>query len=86
MAEPGCYIETKARRVADTEENAKICACPLCPTYDECMKGRGELLYCARASSDCEVVRKGCVCGQCTVAVRARLSLNYYCANGPADF
>jgi len=86
MTDRECALEVRDYRVPDTEENAKICACPLCPTYDECMKGRGELLYCARASSACEVTRRGCVCGQCTVAVKHALSLNYYCASGPAPY
>jgi len=50
------------------------------------MKAGGEKLYCARQTSKCNIVRRGCECGECTVAIRSRLSLNYYCQDGPARF
>jgi len=72
--------------VEDIEENFRDCYCPACPTYDQCMKDKGEKLFCARRTSACPVTRRGCECGECTVAVRCGLSLNYYCDAGPARY
>ncbi len=82
----GCAIDSRDRWVEDDERNFRECYCPGCPTHDECMKAGGEKLYCARQTSKCEIVRRGCECGECTVAIRSRLSLNYYCQDGPARF
>ena len=81
-----CAIDVKEGRVPDIEDNAKRCACPMCPTFNECMKGKEERLYCARGKSRCPFDRLGCVCGECEVALDHGLSSNYYCANGVAKF
>ena len=81
-----CPAATKEARVRDTEENAKRCFCPGCPTFDECLIEGRERLYCARGSTRCRLVRLGCVCGECDVAIENGLSSNYYCDGGPAKF
>lgn len=86
MTDRKCPVDAKLVWVDDTEDNAKRCACPSCPTYDDCMKGRNEELYCARGPSGCSFRRLGCVCGECDVAIEHGLSSNYYCDGGPAKF
>jgi hypothetical protein len=83
---PGCPAAVKEARVKDVKENAERCACPKCPTFNECMIGNGERLYCARGSTRCPLTRLGCVCGECDVAVECGLASNYYCDGGPAKF
>lgn len=70
--------------VLDNEENTERCNCPNCPSYDACMRGDEELLYCGRAMSGCEVQPKGCVCPGCPVYKDNSLSDAYYCINGKA--
>ncbi|MDW5562686.1 MAG: DUF2769 domain-containing protein [Methanomassiliicoccus sp.] len=81
-----CPMRVKGARLPDLEGNAKKCACPSCPTFNECMIGNGERLYCARGSTHCPLNRLGCVCGECDVAIEYGLSSNYYCDGGPAKF
>ncbi|MBN1325474.1 DUF2769 domain-containing protein [Candidatus Falkowbacteria bacterium] len=70
--------------VIDNEENSKLCTCPNCPSYDACMKGDQETLYCGRAMSGCEVSPKGCICQSCPVYEENGLTDSYYCINGKA--
>lgn len=86
MDDLGCVREQRSRRVPDTEENLAQCACPQCPTYDQCMLGNKERLYCSRGKTPCHLARRGCVCGECPVATRFALSANYYCGEGVAKF
>lgn len=66
-------------KVPDTKEDAGLCICPNCPTYNECMEKGGQMLYCARERSDCEVIRQGCICGQCPIASQYLLSERFFC-------
>lgn len=84
--EKACPASIKEARVRDTKENAGRCYCPECPTFNECMIGKEERLYCARGSTRCPLTRLGCICGECEVAIENGLSANYYCAGGPAKF
>lgn len=73
-------------KLDDTEENSRRCICPECPTFlaDECPKEKMEGLYCAKGRSGCDMVRKGCVCGNCSVWKESNLSKGYFCINGEA--
>jgi len=68
--------------VIDNQENSNKCICPTCPSYDDCMRGKNETLYCARGKTECEVVKKGCVCGSCPVHMENKLTKWYYCLSG----
>jgi len=68
--------------VIDNEKNANKCICPTCPSYDDCMRGKSETLYCGRTKSGCEVTKKGCVCGSCPVHMENSLTSGYYCLSG----
>ncbi|WP_019177080.1 DUF2769 domain-containing protein [Methanomassiliicoccus luminyensis] len=86
MGPPRCVREIRSKRVPDTEENFEMCYCKSCPTYDECTSRKGEKLYCSRGKSGCRLERRGCVCGECNVAIKYALSSNYYCIAGVAKF
>ncbi|HUU76378.1 MAG TPA: DUF2769 domain-containing protein [Methanoregulaceae archaeon] len=58
------------------------CTCPQCPTYDSCMKEKGELLYCSTGKSACAVTETGCICPTCPVTEMMGLSHAFYCSRG----
>lgn len=68
-------------KVEKNESNMDKCTCGNCPSYNECAKGKTELLYCAEevGKSSCEFQRKGCVCGSCPVQKDYGLNGGYYC-------
>ena len=72
-------------KVNDTQENLQKCICGQCPSYNECMKGKSEGLYCARGKSSCEFEKKGCICGACPVTSEFNLDKLYYCEIGKAE-
>ncbi|MDP2708566.1 MAG: glutamate synthase-related protein [bacterium] len=64
-------------RVADNEQNRKMCLCPKCPSFPrDCS---GEILYCAVGKSACDIGARGCVCGGCPVYHKYNLTKLYYC-------
>ncbi|MDD1653530.1 MAG: DUF2769 domain-containing protein [Methanomicrobiales archaeon] len=66
-----------------TLETARAdCICGDCPTYDPCMAGGQELLFCLTRKSACTVAKKACLCPTCPVTPRMGLSHGYYCARG----
>ncbi len=58
------------------------CICPGCPTYNDCMRGGGERLYCLNGKSGCDVVQQGCICPTCPVAAALGLTRQFYCTDG----
>ncbi len=70
--------------VEDNEANASRCLCPGCPTYDECMRGKDQHLYCSRGQTDCAPKAHGCICGECPVWDQYRLASYYFCLEGAA--
>lgn len=71
--------------VLNNDENASKCVCPKCPSFNECMKEKNEVLYCARGKTGCEVPKKGCLCGGCPVHLENGLDKWYYCLFGKAE-
>lgn len=66
-----------------TSEMRKLCICEPCPTYNECMRANGELLFCVTGKTiDCTFVRKGCICPQCPVKPLLGLKKAYFCIRG----
>jgi len=76
--------ESGEKIVPYTSENCEKCLCPTCPTFDECMRNRDERLFCSRGKSECEIERKGCLCGECPVESEYGLTGFYYCYFGAA--
>ncbi|MCX6740291.1 MAG: DUF2769 domain-containing protein [Candidatus Parcubacteria bacterium] len=68
--------------VLDNKENSVKCTCPNCPSYNECMSQKTELLYCAKEKTSCEVKSDGCVCPTCPVYAENDLNRMYYCRTG----
>jgi hypothetical protein len=71
-------------RPENTDQNAGSCLCPGCPTYNGCMKEKGQALFCSRGDTECDPSPKGCICGECPVWASYDLSDYYYCMNGAA--
>ena len=69
-------------KVPDTPENVKKCICGECPSYNQCMKGNSELLYCAKEKSACEFDKIGCMCTVCPLTLQFNLDKLYYCETG----
>ncbi len=69
----------KAGAVPYTEENQNLCICKNCPSYNLCMQSKMQILFCSHGASECGVERKGCLCGECPVTSKYRLSGLYYC-------
>jgi len=63
--------------VPHNEENKQKCVCPRCPSYPGGCKG--ELLYCAGVSSDCNIAVRGCNCPICLVYAENKLKELYFC-------
>jgi len=58
------------------------CICGKCPTYNDCMKGKKEALFCALGKSACAAVKKACLCPTCPVTPALGLKHGYYCLKG----
>lgn len=73
-------------KILNTKENFAKCVCAGCPTYqaNDCAKGKKEKLYCAVGKSNCELARKGCICGACPIWSEYKLDGGYFCLNGEA--
>lgn len=72
-------------RPDDTDINASSCVCPNCPTYDDCMRGNDERLYCSRGKTECKPASKGCICEECPVWADYDLTSLYFCLKGAAE-
>jgi len=77
--------EAKMAKVPDTQENVTKCICADCPSYNDCMRDKNEILYCAREKSACDVSRKGCLCGACPLVAEFDLDKLFYCIIGAAE-
>jgi glutamate synthase domain-containing protein 2 len=68
-------------KAEDSDENAKLCFCPNCPSYPQGC--RGEELYCARGVSHCDIHAAGCDCPQCPVYRKYKQKGLYFCDQRP---
>ncbi|OPY36672.1 MAG: hypothetical protein A4E35_01779 [Methanoregula sp. PtaU1.Bin051] len=70
-------------RAGDIDRLHELCICNSCLTYNECMREKGELLFCIRGRSpSCTFEKKGCTCPTCPVTKLAGLSRTYFCIRG----
>jgi hypothetical protein len=58
------------------------CICGRCPTYNDCMRGRKDALFCALGKSTCLASKKACLCPTCPVTPELGLKHGYYCIKG----
>jgi len=72
--------------VKNDKNNSDRCACPRCPSYNDCAKTKAETLYCAGeiGKSACGYKMNGCICGGCPVHTENKLKAGYYCIKGSA--
>ena len=63
--------------IADTEENRNKCICRDCPSYPHDCKG--EILYCGRDKSACDIKASGCNCIICSVYYENKLEGLFFC-------
>jgi len=66
--------------VPDNQENAKICLCPGCPTYQKSKLTSN--IFCARGKAKETVQSNGCLCPNCAVFKNYALDQMYYCVLG----
>lgn len=69
-------------KVENTPVNQAKCVCPSCPSYNECMSEKKEILFCAVGQAVCDFEKKGCICGTCPIKIENNLSSGYYCVSG----
>jgi glutamate synthase domain-containing protein 2 len=65
------------RKIEDSKKNQKKCACPYCPSYPHDCKG--DVLYCARGKSQCDIQPEGCICNTCPIYYEYGLKGIYFC-------
>jgi len=67
-------------------EDRKRCICGPCPSYNECMRAEGGLLFCITGKTgDCTFGMNGCSCPVCPVWKDRSLRKAYYCIHGSAE-
>ncbi|MGB7787178.1 DUF2769 domain-containing protein [Methanoregula sp.] len=67
-------------------EDRKRCICGPCPSYNECMRAEGGLLFCITGKTgDCTFGMKGCSCPVCPVWKARSLRKAYCCIRGSAE-
>lgn len=59
-----------------------MCTCEQCASYTDCMREKGELLFCATGQSKCLVRMKECICADCPVTPMMGLMNTSYCMQG----
>ena len=64
------------------DKNKELCIWGRCPTYNDCAKGKRELLYCATGKSACTLTKNACICPTCPITPMIELKHAYYCTNG----
>jgi hypothetical protein len=63
--------------IPNTKGNLEKCICRDCPTYNKCMGGKGEGLFCARGKSDCNIEEDECLCEQCPIDAEYKLTARF---------
>jgi len=63
-----------------SDENAKLCICPACPTYKK--SGLSSDLFCGREKVAEKIEQNGCICPKCEIYTKYQLNQLYYCMKG----
>ena len=81
------FIKMSKEERSSTIGNYKTkCLCDDCPTYNDCARGRRELLYClTERSLFCIKGEGGCICPSCPVTAQIGLTQEYYCIIGSEE-
>jgi len=69
------------QKVPNTKANMNRCICGQCTTYmsEECPQNNVEGLYCVAGKTSCDLLKKGCLCGDCPIWKEYKLSKGYFC-------
>lgn len=76
---------SQEERAEEMERLKAECICPICPTYNDCVKEAGEVLFCVLGKSkECVLERKDCMCPPCPFSRRLKFGAAYttYCIRG----
>lgn len=69
--------ESKLMKIKNSPENRAKCHCKLCPSYP--YKCGGEVLYCGKGPSKCDVDIEVCICDTCPIYFKYDLKGIYFC-------
>ncbi|UTB31820.1 MAG: glutamate synthase-related protein [Methanobacterium sp. ERen5] len=69
--------ESKLMKIKNSPENRAKCHCKLCPSYP--YKCGGEVLYCGKGPSKCDVDIEVCICDTCPIYFEHDLKGIYFC-------
>lgn len=69
--------ESKLMKIMNSPENRAKCHCKLCPSYP--YKCGGEVLYCGKGPSKCDVDAEVCICDTCPIYFEHDLNGIYFC-------
>jgi len=69
--------EEKLMKIKNTVENRGKCHCKVCPSYP--YKCGGEVLYCSKGPSKCDIDVDICICDTCPVYFEYDLKGIYFC-------
>jgi len=69
--------ESKLMKIKNSPENRAKCHCKLCPSYP--YKCGGEVLYCGKGPSKCDVDVEVCICDTCPIYFEYDLKGIYFC-------
>jgi glutamate synthase domain-containing protein 2 len=69
--------EEKLMKIKNTPENRNKCHCKVCPSYP--YKCGGEVLYCSKGPSKCDIDPEVCICNTCPLYFEYELRGNYFC-------
>ncbi len=69
--------EKELMKIRNTPENREKCHCKVCPSYP--YKCAGEVLYCSKGPSKCDISPQVCICDTCPIYYEYELKGNYYC-------
>ncbi|MCW3997579.1 MAG: DUF2769 domain-containing protein [Candidatus Bathyarchaeota archaeon] len=74
---------TDEEKMKAIDMNKSLCICRACPSYNDCAKENGELLYCSLGSSPtCITEATVCICTGCPVTSKMGLKNLYFCTKG----
>lgn len=69
--------EEKLMKIKNSPENRNKCHCKVCPSYP--YKCGGEVLYCSKGPSKCDVDPEVCICSTCPIYFEYELESIYFC-------
>jgi methylamine---glutamate N-methyltransferase subunit C len=69
--------EKKLKKIKNTPENREKCHCKVCPSYP--YKCGGDVLYCSKGPSKCDIDPEICICNTCPVYYEYYLKGIYFC-------